>query len=502
MIEEMSISFSSKDNILDFVKRNRYLVVISVLTLFVLTIETHAWIYNYWKYYLSNDLSDICYYFTHHPRMFNVLMEQLVFKKSTSYSFILFLPLYKIFNSYNFFHFLHLASYTLVSPLLYLLAREKIRDRKVAFFIASSFLTFPYVLSYKFIHFSVITLSFPFIVATFYFYEKKKFLPFFILMTLSVFFKENIAPIFLAFGIFSFFRDKDKKWFISMVLLSVLALSLYFHAYQTSIVNMSEKPISENYDFQLSNITLDLVYNKFTRESVFHVFGSFFDKFLYLPLLAPQILFIFMPKILEIGLLQNVSLFTIETTIVIPFFFIGVVYALSNLKKLFSGFGLKDHGKKVVFVLSVMFLISSVYMSMGFVENNYRPKKTSHPSMNLCNFQFNHSYQSKIDTLKEYLDVIRQNGSFSTDNSVKVMFSCEENFVQSSGSMLPSPVEHVVIHNELYEKYFEGNYGNEKCNSFVRDLNESTYHSFLDDYRVIREESGILLLERKESLEN
>ncbi|MFH1622514.1 MAG: DUF2079 domain-containing protein [Candidatus Omnitrophota bacterium] len=255
----------------------------------------------------------------------------------------LIVPIYALFSSPLTLLFLQTLFMGLAIIPLYLLAKDLL-DKKFALLFSILYLIYPalhFVNQYEFHPVSFVIFFF---LSMFYFFEKKRFIPFLCFMFLSLSCKENISLGIFFFGLYVlFFRRYSWKW--SLVPIMVSSLWLVFGI--NILHSFNKGTIDFNYIYSHIGKTMsEVATNIFKHPGITskHIFtyenGRFlFQLFLplgFLCLLSPKILFISLPFLLQQLLSIRLEDHTIEyhyTAKLIPLLFIAAFYGIKFISR-------------------------------------------------------------------------------------------------------------------------------------------------------------------------
>jgi uncharacterized membrane protein len=137
---------------------------------------------------------------------------------------ILLLPFYWLKQSAETLLILQSICLALSAWPLYVLAKAVLKSRNLALLVGVLWLFNPFVQAANIYEFHLMSLSVFCILWTIYFYYKKNFLWFFILMILSLMTREDISLVMLGFFILSLIEKRQIKWW----LISLLIPLIYF----------------------------------------------------------------------------------------------------------------------------------------------------------------------------------------------------------------------------------------------------------------------------------
>ena len=143
---------------------------------------------------------------------------------------------YKIYPSIYTWYFLMSFSYGFCALIVYLLARDILKDEKIAFIISLAYLFYSPLHYVNLGTLDSNTFSLPFLFLTLYFMHKRRFILYIISVVLSCMCKEDIPVIIFTLGLYQLFKKYPKKWWVSTLflggiyfLIAVFLLNTFFH---------------------------------------------------------------------------------------------------------------------------------------------------------------------------------------------------------------------------------------------------------------------------------
>lgn len=281
-------------------------------------------------------------------------------------------PFYKIFPHPVTLLILKLISFSIASYMLYLIAEEKLGPRSALFILCLYWLCPAniYGLVYEF---DFENLAPAFIMLTFYYYTKERWIPFLVSSFFLIIIKENMPLIIAAFGIHGLFTKSDKmRWGWIPTFLG--GCSFYVLAFVFVPLmgghGLGQHPYGGHYSDLNSNLLMhpwEAVQNIVTVKKIRwlqYLFGP-----LFLSLFSCGILFLGFPIMLQ-HFLSNMSQ---EHTLrygymltIMPFIFLAFTNTLGWIKKTVSK-------AKFYLILCILIALNIFYLSsqMEFIENRY-----------------------------------------------------------------------------------------------------------------------------------
>ena len=278
---------------------------------------------------------------------------------------------------------------------VYLIAREILKNKALSLAFALSFLLYSPMQWANLYDFHPVTLATTFLLATFYFFIKRKYILFAIFAVLSGLTKEEVWAVVAIFGIFKLWEvlvDYIKakkvilyKKYISKIIFGLLiivtSLSLFYYFIWIAIPqarggghfalqyysDFGDSPSGIIKNIILSpNKTLPIIFEK---NHLIYIFQLFFPLG-FLSFFSPQILIFAIPDLVINLLSNNTQLHEIYyqySSTITPFIFISAIYSVIRLKKRFKNLSYSG--------LAILLVILSLYSaySMGPLPGSRRP---------------------------------------------------------------------------------------------------------------------------------
>lgn len=263
---------------------------------------------------------------------------------------LLVLPLYALHPHAETLFFVQAAAIASTAIPLYYLAREKAAFGELqSLAVAGLSLTYPPLWAINLNGWHPVVLAIPFMVAAFYFYEIRRYVPFLVTSGLALSCKETVVIPFVLFGAYAYVSRWDEltsirdlcanRGFLAinvMVLLSVAWFSLYiaipapptgwsaFHAYfgylGDSLVEMVVTAVLQP----------DLLSERLLRYSTFKYAIIYYTPLAFLPLLAPRTQLVSIPTMAVLVLAGIVGFYRQYPSLFVGFVLIGFVYGLAR----------------------------------------------------------------------------------------------------------------------------------------------------------------------------
>ncbi|MFA6295848.1 MAG: DUF2079 domain-containing protein [Patescibacteria group bacterium] len=366
----------------------------------------------------------------------------------------LLLPFYYFFQNPKTLLFLQTVILGLSAIPVFLIAKEKLRNKNLALIISLIFLANPALHSVNLYEFSLLSFAVPLLLTTFYFFQKKQFLCFCVLVFLCFLIREDIALIIFMFGIYAMLKRYQRKW----ILLPILSSIVYFIL---SLKIVSHFSTNNNYKFLfhyswLGNNLTDLIINFFLKfpEVILHflnIYNLIFIFYLlipvfFLPIFGRKTLIFFIPIVLQFGLGNSGFrgiFFTHYLALFIPFIFVSAIYGFSlmlsrmrlmpsqiNSTKLLLG------KKEYILIIFLLFFIT-IASNIGFS-----------PSYNLT---------------KNLLKINKQESQNKQDLVKEIpVCLCSKNYILATNDFLPALSNNENLFASFYLVKGKKQYSNQK----------------------------------------
>jgi len=281
---------------------------------------------------------------------------------------------YKIFPHIYTYYFIMCFLYGFASIIIYLLAKNILKDEKTAFLISLVYLLFPPL------HYAALggmnprNFVLPLFLFMFYYQNLRKFVPYLIFMILACFSMEDIPVYVFAFGLYQLLKKYPKKWWLSTLTFS----GIYFviAVYMTNVFSRMDNVTNftsiytENYNYINLNSVKSIITTVFTDpgyivQTVFtwskmRFFVMLMVPVLLLPLFSMELYIGMVIMFFEIGLPEgffNENAY--YAAVMIPFVFVSLIY---TLKKIHMYIGRRKS-------LSVVYLLIIICLFSGMTRN-------------------------------------------------------------------------------------------------------------------------------------
>ncbi|MDD3888037.1 MAG: DUF2079 domain-containing protein [Patescibacteria group bacterium] len=258
---------------------------------------------------------------------------------------ILLLPFYYFFQSPKTLLILQTIILSLGAIPVYLIAKEKLRNKNLALIISIIFLCNPALHSINLYEFSFLSFAVFLLLITYYFFQKKMFRCFIFLVFLCLLVREDLSLIMFMFGIYALLKKRSLKWVLPPIIISIIYFLL-------SLKIISYFNVDHVYKFLihyswLGNSIINLIANFFLKlpqvllhflnlENLIFILYLLIPVF-FLPIFGKKTLIFFVPILLQFGLANSGFkgiFFTHYLALFIPFIFIATIYGLSRILSL------------------------------------------------------------------------------------------------------------------------------------------------------------------------
>lgn len=240
---------------------------------------------------------------------------------------------------------------------IFLIAKEILKNKKVALLFAFLYLLNPSVEHANLYDFHGVTLATTFLLGTYYFLKKEKYFLFSLFAILSAICKEQIWVVISFFGLYIFivnFKKNAAKKIFGMVVFITSLLIFYFLISYAIPTARGSQHFALSYYSDFGNSPNQVIKNLVTSphkifnlilqpDRLSYLFQLFFPLG-FLSFFSPLLLIFILPD-LTINLLSNNSqlrqIFFQYNAVITPFIFISAIYGLKILQKWFPKIDLK-----------------------------------------------------------------------------------------------------------------------------------------------------------------
>lgn len=365
------------EKITDFISNHKQLCILLFLILCYCAYFITATIMRYNNYYTGRfDLGnmDQTVWNTLHGRIFQLTnpdSTNITTRLGTHADFILILlaPLYFVWTDPRMLLIIQTIILSLGALFVYLIGNSVIKNKKASLLLAFAYLLNPAMQFTNLFDFHPVTLTTTFLLATFYFLNKKRYLLFSLFLFLSVLTKEELWFTATLFGLYLVSIEKKRVWGSVLVLTGLLMFYLliaviipyarggqhfalaYFSAFGSTPAQVIKNIISHPLK------VFQIIFAKPEREFL----GQILLPLGFIPLFAPFLLAFALPDLI-INLLSDDSsmhqIYFQYTAGITPFLFVAAIYSIYFLSR------------KMHFITPLMFstfiLITSLYSAYLF----------------------------------------------------------------------------------------------------------------------------------------
>lgn len=269
---------------------------------------------------------------------------------------------------------------------VYLISKNVIKNKLISLMFGLFYLLNPGVNHTNLYDFHAVALATTFLLATFYFLIKKRYLLFLLFAFLSALTKEQVWVIISFFGVFLFLKEYSSRRMI-LSKLSVLGITIFivssfifYYLINSAIPNArgenhfalsyysefgdSPKGIIQNLIFSPVKI-----FNTLLNKDRLYYLEQMFLPLGFLPFLSPHILFLALPDFAINVLSNNSNLYQIYfhyTSTITPFLFIASIYSLNFYLKKFPKIPLKFY---VLFLSATTLYSAYSFGPLPFAKN-------------------------------------------------------------------------------------------------------------------------------------
>lgn len=281
-------------------------------------------------------------------------------------------PLYAVFSHPLTLLFLQTIALGLAALPLYRLS-EHLLGGNWALIISIIYLFYPALGYTNLFEFHPTVFATFFLMLTFYYYEQKSFLKFVVFMVLSMLCQENMPLAVVMFGVLAIFNHRKLKWIVSPIFIGSLylfiALSVmsYFNNNTIQFIAIYRHLGRSPQEIIFNTLTEpSLLLKTLVRKESFTYLLQIFLPLSFLPLLSPAMLLPALPFFLQHMFSRRASDLTIfyhYTAEIIPFVFIGFIYAI---KFLLNHKWLKQREKQLKTSLLFILFVSNIFLGPHF----------------------------------------------------------------------------------------------------------------------------------------
>jgi len=249
---------------------------------------------------------------------------------------------------------------------LFLIAKNNL-DKKLAILISIAWLVNPFVQNINLFEFHFLPIAIFFILFSFYFYQKEKFLVFLTFSFLALAVREDVILVILMFSVLAWLDKKDLKFKLTPLLLAVGYFILI-------IISKNIAGIESSYKFFIYYSWLGSNPITAIQNAIFEpwrVFGHLFKignlefiiglflPLIFLPLLSPKYLILGLLILLQLIMRTDGATSTLLEThysaLVLPTVFISAIFGLKKIKQ-------KEENKIINFINEYQGLIFLIFI--------------------------------------------------------------------------------------------------------------------------------------------
>ena len=302
---------------------------------------------------------------------------------------------------------------------LYLIARDKLKNKLVPLVVVFTYLLYPALHYLNLENFHADSFAVPILLFCFYFLTKKNYSLYAFFVFLALITKEDIAITVFMLGIYAtvFY---NRKVGVATILASILCLVLtsqllyyfngmgYFHTKYGAFNKFGSSPIEVVVNMAMNpGRVMETLITPVNEKYVYDIFSPV----AFLSILSPTTLLIGIPAILMNLLTGWPYAHSIQyhyTKAIIPFVFISLVYGLSNLERLCGWMKFKI---RLIYSLIVLILLcTSIYLNIEIGPGSTSIKNYGGVIETIKTFN---NYSPRERTLLEAIDSIPRNATVS-----------------------------------------------------------------------------------------
>ena len=325
---------------------------------------------------------------------------------------ILISPLYWIWDSPKMLLLLQTAIVSAGAVFVYLIAKDILKNKNISLILSLAFLLNPALQNSNLYDFHPVVLATTFLLASFYFLKKKRYLLMIAFLFLSGITKEDIWIITALFGLYIFIFEKKKLLGTIIFLVSSLLFYYLFFIAIPKAAGGQHFALSYYSEFGdspglvIKNILTSpqKILQTVTGKGQLTYLKELFAPLGFLPILSPVALIFMSPSFL-IDLLSNNSqlhqIYYQYSASITPFLFIGAIYSILFLKGIFP--------KVPIFFYSIFITVFTLVSAY-----NFGPMLGSR-NPNISMFTENYTSDNLID---KFLQSIPKRYSVSATNEV------------------------------------------------------------------------------------
>lgn len=371
-----------------YLKKDPYLIALLLMSIGLCTFMYFYWIKGHFLLLSAGHLSEYTEYFLMRTSSFQDFLPTRLWDVfplgnpvvTAHFTQVIFL----FFKSYKTLILTKLAFIASSIPVYYLLSRDY-TSKFNAFLISILYMASPFTLYVLFSDYKPDFIALPFIFLFFLSFKKRKFPVFLFSALFLALTKQNFYPFLIFFSLYAYFKSKERKYAIYPLVIGAVLFTVYLVIiFQNPGL---QDPIADNYGVTAQDIVDEpgLVWQKILKNA--SGVATLFPYFLFLVLLAPEILFLALPKIMDCLMEKSFYLFSSELIFLMPFVFIGFTHAMARLSRFFKKSKWIKNPELIISMLIIAVLIVQVIAGYPKLTPSIQ-KNEGNPTLNCgcCNF--------------------------------------------------------------------------------------------------------------------
>lgn len=334
---------------------------------------------------------------------------------------------------------------------IYLISGEELKNEKLALFLGTCYMMLPGLVGQVYQSFHEINLVLPFLTFSFYYFVRKRFYPFLIMLALGLMVKEDVSVTFFMFSIYAIIKRRDMKWIVfpaiisaTWLLISIKVIIPFFNKGHSYPMISYFSDMGDSFSEIIANTIShpqDIFYKLFLPDKIEYLYILFLPIGFVLPFMSIEILFampyLFLNLLVESSRFRLVEVYMSYGVVPIPrhmsliaivFLFISSLYSLKKIGLLHT-----KHALMARLVLSLSLAIGVVYSDRFIVlgENLYRLP----------------SYVASRESIETILSHIPINATVKADRWIAThLYNRKE--VYASGGM--TDADYIVVTERLF----------------------------------------------------
>ncbi len=348
-------------------------------------------------------INQVFYNLANNISFYSAIQNQSYLGDHFSPIIIILLPFYYFFQSPKTLLILQTIILSLAAIPIYLIAKEKLKNKNLALIAGLIFLANPALHSVNLYEFSFLSFAVFLLLVTYHSFQKKVFSYFLVFLLLCLLVREDLALIIFMFGIYALLKKRQLKWILPPMIISIIYFILSLKIISYFNVDNSYKFII-HYSW-LGNSIRDLFINFFLKfpdiflhflnlENIIFILYLLIPVF-FLPVFGKKTLIFFIPILLQFGLANSGFkgiFFTHYLSLFVPFIFISAIYGVSLIlspirlmpsriqsskiyKKICFGKIKINLGRKEYILILFLLIFITISSNIGFSPSYNLPKK-------------------------------------------------------------------------------------------------------------------------------